>query len=67
MYDQLSRLSGDKFDDQFVKEMVSDHMKDIGKYEKEAKSKGSPADFAKETLPTLEHHQQTAEALAKQR
>jgi putative membrane protein len=65
MYDRLNKLSGAKFDDQFVKEMVSDHKKDIGKYEKEAKSKSPLADFAKETLPTLQHHLQTAEALEK--
>jgi putative membrane protein len=64
-YDRLSKLSGDKFDDQFVKAMVSDHKKDIGKYEKEAKSKSTLADFAKETLPTLERHLQNAETLAK--
>ena len=47
--------------------MVSDHKKDIGKYEKEAKSKSPLADFAKETLPTLQRHLQTAEALEKQK
>jgi putative membrane protein len=67
IYDRLSKLSGDKFDDRFVKEMVSDHKKDIGKYEREAKSKSSLADFAKETLPTLRHHLQTAETLEKQK
>src|SRR6185312_2790049 len=65
MYDRLSKLSGAKFDEQFVKEMVSDHKKDIGKYEKEAKSKSPLADFAKETLPTLQHHLQTAEGLSR--
>ena len=67
MYDRLSKLSGGQFDDQFVKAMVTDHKKDIAKYEKEAKSKGPLADFAKETLPTLEHHLQTAETLAKEK
>jgi putative membrane protein len=67
MYDRLNKLSGPKFDDQFVKEMVTDHKKDIGKYEKEAKSKSPLADLAKETLPTLQHHLQTAEALEKQK
>jgi putative membrane protein len=66
-YDRLSKLSGEKFDGLFVREMVSDHKKDIGKYELEAKSKSSLADFAKETLPTLQHHLQTAEALEKQK
>ena len=67
MYDRLSKLSGAKFDNQFVKAMVTDHKKDIAKYEKEAKSKSPLADFAKETLPTLQHHLQTAEALEKQK
>ena len=67
MYDRLSKLSGGQFDEQFVKAMVTDHKKDIAKYEKEAKSKSPLADFAKETLPTLEHHLQTAETLEKQK
>ena len=67
VYDRLSKLSGAQFDNQFVKAMVTDHKEDIAKYEKEAKSKGPLADFAKETLPTLEHHLKTAESLAKQK
>jgi putative membrane protein len=67
MYDRLSKLSGAKFDQQFGKAMVTDHKEDIAKYEKEAKSKGPLADFAKDTLPTLQHHLQTAETLAKQK
>jgi hypothetical protein len=66
-HDRLSKLSGAQFDNQFVRAMVTDHKKDIAKYEKEAKSKGPLADFAKETLPTLEHHLQTAETLEKQK
>ena len=67
MYDRLSKLPGGQFDNQFVKAMVTDHKEDIAKYEKEAKSKSPLADFAKETLPTLEHHLKTAESLAKQK
>lgn len=68
MYDRLSKLSGAQFDQhQFVKAMVTDHKEDIAKYEKEAKSKGPLADFAKDTLPTLQHHLETAETLAKQK
>ena len=66
-YDRLSKLSGAQFDNQFVKTMVTDHKKDIAEYEKEAKSKSPLADFAKDTLPTLEHHLQTAETLAKEK
>jgi putative membrane protein len=67
MYDRLSKLSGAPFDEQFVKAMITDHKKDIAEYEKEAKSKSLLSDFAKETLPTLEHHLQTAEMLAKEK
>ena len=68
MYDRLSKLSGAQFDQhQFVKAMVTDHKEEIAKYEKEAKSKGPLADIAKDTLPTLQHHLQTAETLAKQK
>jgi putative membrane protein len=47
--------------------MVTDHKKDISKYEKEAKSKGPLANFAQQTVPTLQEHLQTAESLAGQR
>jgi putative membrane protein len=67
MYEHLSKLSDAQFDGQFVKAMVTDHKKDIAEYEKEAKSKSPLADFAKETLPTLEHHLQTAERLIKEK
>ena len=67
MHDRLSKLSGAQFDEQFVKAMITDHKKDIAEYEKEAKSKSPLSDFAKETLPILEHHLQTAETLAKEK
>jgi len=67
MHDRLSKLSSAQFDEQFVKAMITDHKKDIAEYEKEAKSKSPLSDFAKETLPTLEHHLQTAEMLAKEK
>ncbi len=67
MYDQLSSLSGAQFDKKFAQEMVSDHKKDISKYEKEAKSKGPLGDFAQQTVPTLQKHLQAAESLAGQK
>ena len=67
MYQKLSSMSGAKFDAAFARDMVRDHEKDIGAYRKEAQS-GSPlADFAKETVPTLEKHLQSAEALTSNR
>jgi putative membrane protein len=65
MYDQTSKLSGAQFDKHFAQEMVSDHKEDIKKYQKEAKSKGPLADFAEQTVPTLEKHLQTAESLTR--
>ena len=44
--------------------MIDDHKKDIAKYEKQASS-GDPqtAALAKDTLPTLRKHLETAESL----
>jgi putative membrane protein len=51
-------LPGPQFDRQFAKDMVVDHKQAISKYEKEAKSKGPLADFAQQTVPTLQKHLQ---------
>jgi len=67
MYDQLSEMSGAQFDKEFAQHMIMDHKEDIGKYEKEAKSKGPLAQFAEQTIPTLQKHLQTAERLAEQK
>jgi putative membrane protein len=66
MYDQVSKPSDGQFDKHFADDMVKDHKQDIEKYEKEAKSKGPLADFAQETIPTLQKHLQTAESVARQ-
>ncbi len=66
VYDKLSKLSADKFDRAFAREMVKDHKKDIRAFEKEAKRKNSAAAaFANETLPTLKKHLDMAQSLAK--
>jgi putative membrane protein len=66
MYDKLSKLSGPAFDREFAKMMVDDHRKDIKDFEKEAKSQSEQvAAFAKDTLPTLHKHLDSAESLAK--
>jgi putative membrane protein len=57
---KLSAMSGEKFDKEYVKMMVSDHKKDVGEFQKEA-SGGKDADvkaFASSTLPTLQEHLQ---------
>ena len=64
MHDKLSKLSGDKFDKQFAKDMVADHKKDIAKFQKEAKGQGPAAQFAQQTVPVLQKHLQMAQQIA---
>ena len=62
-YDRLSKLNGVAFDKAYIRDMVSDHKKDIAEFQKEANS-GSNADvknFASQTLPTLKEHLSLAE------
>ena len=66
-YDKLSRMSGARFDREYMDHMVSDHKKDISEFEKEAKS-GKDADvkqFASSTLPVLQEHLQLAQSADK--
>lgn len=60
--DRLSKLNGAAFDRAYMRDMVSDHKKDIAEFEKESNS-GSDPDvkaWASKTLPTLQHHLQMA-------
>jgi putative membrane protein len=43
--------------------MVDDHKEDITKFKQESQKSGDVAEFAKNTLPVLEKHLQTAESL----
>ena len=62
--EKLKALKGADFDKEFKRMMVEDHEKDIAKYEKQA-SAGDPqtSALAKETLPTLKKHLETAKSL----
>jgi len=63
-YDKLEKLSGSKFDREYMSHMVSDHKKDVKEFESEAKS-GKDADlktFASTTLPTLQEHLKMAQS-----
>lgn len=58
MYDKLSKLNGAEFDREYMKNMVSDHEKDIAAFKKESR-KGknvSVKQFSEKTIPTLEEH-----------
>ena len=63
---KMSALSGEKFDKEYVKMMVSDHKKDVAEFQKEASS-GKDADikaFASSTLPTLQEHLQMIQRIS---
>jgi len=57
-YDKLQKKSGADFDREYMKEMVSDHKKDVKEFESAAKSANDPEikSFASTTLPTLHQH-----------
>lgn len=63
-YDRMSKLSGAKFDQAFMKDMVADHKKDIKEYEAAAKNKDAAGSYASEALPTLRKHLDTAQSLS---
>jgi putative membrane protein len=62
-YEHLSKLNGPAFDSQFVDHMVKDHEEDIQKYEKAATMTNAAGIYAKEELPTLRKHLETAQSL----
>jgi putative membrane protein len=65
-YATMSKLSGAKFDREFADHMVKDHKMEIAKYSKEAKGSDPVASYAKDTLPDLKKHLETAQSLQKQ-
>lgn len=65
-YAKLKMLSGASFDRSFATAMVKDHQHDIKEYQKEASKDDAAGKLAKETLPVLQKHLQTAQSLEKQ-
>ncbi|EHR00277.1 DUF4142 domain-containing protein [Bradyrhizobium sp. WSM471] len=65
IYEKLNGLSGAQFDAAFARSMVKDHEEDVRKFQKEAKSQSPVADFAKQTVPVLQKHLETARSLQK--
>jgi putative membrane protein len=61
--ERLSKLNGKAFDEKFARHMVADHKKDIAEFEAQANGSDDVATFAKDTLPTLQKHLQTAQSL----
>jgi len=63
---RLEKLTGKTFDREYIKEMVSDHAKDVSEFER-AVSQASNADikqFASDALPTLREHLKLAREIA---
>jgi putative membrane protein len=62
--DRFSKLSGAAFDKAYMKEMVSDHKKDVAEFEKAARGAKDPdvKSFASSKLPTLKEHLEMAKA-----
>jgi putative membrane protein len=64
-YDTMAKTQGAVFDRAFAHHMVTDHKKDIAEYKKAAKKNDEAGQYAKESLPVLEKHLQTAQSLQK--
>src|SRR5437764_8366223 len=65
---RLEKLSGKAFDRAYMRDMVTDHTKDVTEFRTEAKSAKDPdvKNFATQTVPTLEDHLKQAKSLAPQ-
>jgi len=64
-YDELAKLTGDKFDKKYLGTIIDAHKKAIKEFEKESKS-GQDSElksYATNTLPTLKHHLDMAQSV----
>lgn len=63
---RLEKLSGERFDRAYMKDMVRDHQKDVAEFQRASKIAKDPAikNFAQQTLPTLQDHLKEAEKIA---
>jgi putative membrane protein len=63
--DRLSKLTGAKFDKEYMKLMVQDHEKDVSDFQKESTSavNSDVKGFASKTLPTLQQHLDLAKSI----
>lgn len=68
-FQKLEKYSGADFDKEFISGMVSDHKKDVSKFESEQKSAtdNEVKAFVDKTLPTLKAHLDKANELNKAR
>ena len=68
MVDKLSAMSGNDFDKAYVNDMVEDHKKDVGEFQKASTSAQDPdvQAFASKTLTTVKSHLADVENIQKQ-
>jgi putative membrane protein len=65
-FEQMQQMSGEEFDAAFAEHMVTNHEKEIQKFEDQSQSgSGEVAEFARVTLPTLQEHLETAQSIVK--
>jgi putative membrane protein len=66
--DELTKLNGAPFDRAYATAMVNDHDQTIALFKKEVDDGRDPGlrKFASDTLPTLEHHLEMAQAMSTQ-
>ncbi len=67
-YDDLAKLTGDRFDRQYLGNIIENHKKSIKLFERESKS-GEDAEWkswATNTLPTLKHHLDMAQSVERE-
>lgn len=68
LLEAMGRLEGAKFDEQFIKSMLDDHLRDISRYETQSKTGSDAATkYAAATLPTLREHLKTVQGLQNER
>jgi len=65
--DMMSKIKGADFDKHYIDLMLSDHKEDITDFKKEANSSSNDVfkNFASKTLPTLQKHLDSAQAVYK--
>jgi putative membrane protein len=65
--ERLAKLSGAAFDKAYMQEMLTDHRKDVGEFQKQSRTAKDPdvKAWAAKTLPTLEEHLQLAQAASR--
>ena len=63
-HDKLAKLSGAEFDRAYMRQMLTDHRKDVNEFRRESQSGKDPdvKAFAAKTLPTLEEHLKQAQS-----